>query len=37
MKKWPPYYNKLKELLAGKMACGNYIALINKALDKDSA
>ena len=37
MKKWPPYYDKLKELLARKMACGNYTVLINKALDEDSA
>jgi len=37
IKKWPPYYDKLKELLAGNMACGNYTALINEALDKDSA
>ena len=37
MKKWPPYYNKLKELLARKIAYGNHTASINKALDKDSA
>lgn len=37
MKKWPPYYNKLKELLAKKMACSNHTALINKALDEDLA
>ena len=37
IKKWPPYYNKLKELLAGKMAYGNHAVSINKALDKDLA
>ena len=37
IKKWPPYYDKLNKLLAGKMACGNYATLINKALDKDLA
>lgn len=37
MKKWPPYYDKLNELLAGKMARGNYAASINKALDEDLA
>ena len=37
IKKWPPYYNKLKELLAKKIACSNYAASINKALDTDSA
>ena len=37
IKKWLPYYNKLKELLARKIAYSNYTALINKALDKDLA
>jgi len=37
MKKWLPYYNKLKELLARKIAYSNYAVLINKALDEDLA
>ena len=37
IKKWLPCYNKLKELLAGRIAYSDYIVLINKALDKDLA
>ena len=33
--KWPIYYKPLTELLAGKMACGDYAGTIKEALDKD--
>jgi len=33
---WPAYYKQLTYLLAGKMAEGNYAALINNALNENS-
>lgn len=36
-KKWPPHYEQLRDLLEGKMACGDHAASIDDALDENSA